>query len=247
MDPLWCVNPPNRKFGEIYCNYMGALTVHCLLCPKQMEHDEFIVHYMIHFKDFFEIKQEIQEDLNMLEPNVGIDESAAYPLAEEIKLEVLQENSFVCSEMRAELSFSDDSYQSTDQLLSEVSPPCLKKRGRPKNPVRFTEPKKCGICGKSGFIHQNSFKDHIRIHQCGPSPKFFECDICGRRATKLKNLIDHFRYKHTQKIRCETCKKMIRRNYMVAHMKRHNNERNYKCTLCDRSFVMAGEFIVKLS
>lgn len=242
-----CVNPPSQKFGEIFCNYMGVLSFHCVLCPTQMEHDEFIVHYMIHFKDFFEIKQEVQEeDPNVFEPNVGIDASMAYPIAEEIKLEEIpQESSSVCSEMKSDLNGSEDNYPNTDQLLSEADPPRSVKRGRPKNSVKFTTPKECGMC-EERFIFKNLFNDHIRMHQCGPTPKFFECDVCGRKTTKLKNLIDHFRYKHTQKITCEICKKMIRRSYMVAHTKRHNNERNYKCMLCDRAFVMAGDLTTHL-
>lgn len=48
------------------------------------------------------------------------------------------------------------------------------------------------------------------------------------------------------KIQCPICNKMIRRNYRVAHMKRHNNERNFACMLCDRAFVMAGDLTTHL-
>lgn len=234
-DPLLC--PPSQKFGEIYCDYLGVLSFHCLLCPTQMNHDEFVLHYMIHYKDFFEIKQELPEDTIECEPNVDESES----LYTDIKLEA---SSSVCNDMKAELSDSEYSYVSAD-LYSEVDPPISKKRGRPKNSTKFPEPIECGICGKS-FDFRNSFKEHLRIHQCGPTPKFFECDVCGRKASKFKNLIDHFRYKHTRKIKCEICNKMIRRNYRIAHMKRHNNERNFKCTICDRAFVMAGDLTTHL-
>lgn len=220
---------------------MGVLSFHCIFCPTQLDHDEFIVHYMIHFRDVFEIKEEVQEDPDVFEPNVGISELKP---VEEIKLELPHSSTFVCSEIKTELK-DDDSYVSVDHLLSEVESPRIVKRGRPKNSMQFNEPKKCGICGQK-FIIRNSFKDHIRTHQCGPAPKFYECDICGRKATKFKNLVDHFRYKHTQKVKCKICKKMIRRSYMVAHTKRHNNERNFKCMLCDKAFVMAGDLTTHL-
>lgn len=242
-DPLLCVNPSSQKFGEIHCNYMGVLSFHCVLCPTQMNHEEFVVHYMIHFRDLFGIKQEVPEEANVC------DESQSFPVVEEIKLEMPLEispaDSSVCSEIKSEPTDSDDSYLSTDHLSEEVDPPRSKKRGRPKNSVKFTEPKECGICLKT-FDIRNSFKEHIRIHQCGPTPKYFECEICGRKCSKYNNLRDHFRYKHTSKVKCEVCQKMIRRNYRVAHMKRHNNERNFKCMLCDKAFVLAGDLTTHL-
>lgn len=244
-DPLLSVNPPNQKFGEIFCNYMGVLSFHCSLCPTQWDHGEFVVHYMIHFRDVFAIKQEVSEDSNVFEPKVSaIEESESFPAVEEIKLETPQESGSVYSDIKSEPGDSEDSC-TEHSFRTEVDPPKLRKRGRPKNSVKFDEPKECGICGAT-FELRTSFKEHVRVHQCGSPPKFFECDICGRKASKFKNLIDHFRYIHTRKIKCEVCKKMIRRNYRIAHMRRHNNERNFQCTLCDKAFVVAGDLTTHL-
>lgn len=58
-------------------------------------------------------------------------------------------------------------------------------------------------------------KDHIRIHQAGPVPKFYQCDVCGRRVNQKKNLLTHIRRRHGQKVKCEICGKMLRQHYMV--------------------------------
>lgn len=239
-DPLLSVNPPSQKFGEIYCNYMGNLSFHCVICPAQMNNDEFIAHYIIHFRDSFEVKQEVVCE----ESNDGIDESDLMPAVEEIKLEIPQASVFDSSEVKAEpIDSEEDSSSCTDQTFSQPDPSTsARKRGRPKNSENFTEPKECGICGQK-FLVRNLFKEHIRVHQRGPTPKFYLCDICGRKASKFVNLVDHFRYRHTSKVECEICKKMIRKNYRVAHMKRHTNERNFKCNFnsCERSFFTAGD------
>lgn len=245
-DPLLSANLPNQKFGEVYCNYMGVLLFHCTLCPQRMHHDEFMVHYMIHFRDLFEIKQEVPEDLNPFESKVGFEESESFPSLEEIKLEMPpQPVGSDASDTKSELRNSEDSCSSAEHWLEEDDTPRRKKRGRPKNSVKFTQPKECGICGES-FVLRKPFIEHIRIHQCGKPPMNYECDVCGRKATKLKNLIDHFRYKHTRKIECEICNKMIRKNYRKAHLKRHKNERNFKCDLCDKTFVLAGDLTTHL-
>lgn len=246
-DPLLSPNPTTQKFAEIYCNYMGVLSFHCVLCPTEMDHDDFMVHYMIHYRDsFHHIKEEAPDDVT--EINLKIAESTSTTEIEEIKVETSQANSLAYSDMKSEPSDAEYNCPDTDQSSQssdEIDPPIVKKRGRPKNSVKFSEPKECGICGEK-FEFRHLFKEHIRIHQCGPPAEVFECDICGRTAMKYKNLIDHFRYKHTSKIKCEICKKMIRKNYRIAHMKRHNNDRQFQCTICDKAFVMAGDLTAHL-
>ncbi|KAG4069771.1 hypothetical protein HA402_003212 [Bradysia odoriphaga] len=230
---------------------MGVLSYVCVICPTEMNHDDFLVHYMTHFRDLFHIKEESPEDEP--ESNFRIHK---VPEIEEIKVEILQANSVHSSEIKpeprdAENSWSNEDHsmgsmdEEVDGSLNEVNRPTAKIRGRPKNSVKFVEPKECGICGEK-FELRNTFKEHIRIHQCGPTPKVFKCDICGRKASKFKNLVDHFRYKHTSKVKCEICQKMIRKNYRIAHLKRHNDERNFKCMICDKAFVMAGDLTTHL-
>lgn len=212
MDPLTTTNYdniPNRKFGEIYCNYMGALSFHCVLCPTQMDHsDEFILHYMIHFRDVFEIKQELQEDPNIFEPDVGITEpETSLSTTNEIKLEQSQASASICGEIKSEPKYVEDNDASTDNSFSEV------ESTKPSK-FKLIDPRKCSICGQT-FVARKLLKDHIRIHQAGPVPKFFECDVCGRRVNQKKNLLTHIRRRHGQKIKCKICGKHLRQHYMV--------------------------------
>lgn len=246
-DPLLSPNPTSHKFGEIYCNYMGVLSFHCVLCPTEMNHDEFVVHYMIHFRDIFHIKEEAPDEVG--ESKHKIDEPFSATGMEEIKVEIPQ---VVSGQTNSEATDPEDSWSNAVPSMNEgdhsddTNRPTVRKRGRPKNSVKFSEPKECGICGET-FELRNVFKEHIRLHQCGPTPKEFKCDICGRTASKYKNLVDHFRYKHTANtIKCEICHKMIRRNYRIAHIKRHQNERNFHCMTCDKSFVMPGDLTTHL-
>lgn len=245
MDPLITTNcdiqPTNKKFGEIYCNYMGVLSFHCVFCPTQLDHsDEFILHYMIHFRDVFEIKQESPEDSNLYEPDIGIAEHTD----DDIKLEqsVLTTTPVISNEIKSE---PDDNDASTDNSFSDMESTHQSK-------VKFIDPRKCGICGQT-FVVRKLLKNHIRIHQAGPVPKHYECDVCGRRVNQKKNLLTHIRRRHGQKVKCKICGKLLRQHYMVtkwfiftnhsteesivfqvAHVRRHNNERNFKCMLCDK-------------
>lgn len=221
MDPLTTSpnydNTSNKKFGEIYCNYLGVLSFHCVLCPKQMDHsDDFILHYMIHFRDVFEIKQESMEDADILEPDVGIAEPEPYSVSIEIKLEQAEVNTTSgYDEIKTEPKYLEDNYASTDQSFSEVE-------SKHSSKMKLMYPRKCGICGET-FVVKKLLKDHIRIHQAGPVPKFYECDVCGRRVNQKKNLLTHIRRRHGQKVKCQICGKMLRQHYMVWRILFENN------------------------
>ncbi len=213
MDPLTTTNYDNtssRKFGEIYCNYMGVLTFHCVLCPSQMDpfrsSDDFKVHFMVHFRDIFEIKQELQEDTIFVEPDIGI----SHPIesTSTIKLELPQTSTSHCEEIKLEPEYyQDNDASTTDKSFSDIESTQSCK-------VRIIDPRKCGICGQT-FVIRKLFKNHIRIHQAGPVPKFYECDVCGRRVYQKKNLLTHIRRKHGQKVKCKICQKELRQHYMV--------------------------------
>lgn len=212
MDPLTTTNYdpiPHRKFGEIYCNYMGSLSFHCVFCPTQMEHcDEFILHYMIHFRDVFEIKQELQEDPHIFEPDVGIAEPESHSTTNEIKLEQSLTSTSICDQIKSEPNnYFEDNDASTDNSDSEIE-------STQSSNLKLIDPRQCGICGQT-FVVRKILKDHIRIHQAGPVPKFYECDVCGRRVNQKKNLLTHIRRRHGQKVKCKICGKMLRQHYMV--------------------------------
>lgn len=205
MDPLTTTTfdtTSNKKFGEIYCNYMGVLTFNCVLCPTQMEHsDEFILHYMIHFKDVFEIKQELQDERSTFElTNAGIVEPVRLICTREIKVE--QPSTSICDDVKSESKCDD-----TDNSSSDVESTQSSK-------VKLVTPGNCGICGQT-FVVRQLLKNHIREHQAGPTPQYYECDVCGRRVNQKKNLLTHIRRRHGQKVKCEICGKMLRQHYMV--------------------------------
>lgn len=121
--PNTAMNPPittnhettsKRKFGEIYCNDMGVLSYHCILCPAEMDHsDEFSLHYLSHFRDEFRIKEEFQDDTNILEVHFG---TAADPdfTTSEIKVEEPQ--------IKSEPKYSGYNDVSTNISCSEAEP-----------------------------------------------------------------------------------------------------------------------------
>ncbi|KAG4065838.1 hypothetical protein HA402_012516 [Bradysia odoriphaga] len=75
---------PRRKLGEIYCNDMGELTYQCTVCSAEMDHsDEFSLHYMSHFRDVFQDKEESQQ-----RPNIS---QVEYIISEPISIIKLEE------------------------------------------------------------------------------------------------------------------------------------------------------------
>lgn len=180
---------------------MGVLSFHCVFCPTKMDHgDEFILHYMIHFRDVFEIKEELQDDVTS-EPNAAIVE-ADFTGCDEIKVE----QPTVCDDLKSEHSYVEDRSSCSDN-----------ESVNHQSTVKFVDPRKCGICGETFFVRK-LLKNHIRVHQAGPVPKFYECDVCGRRVNQKKNLLTHIRRRHGQKVKCQICGKMLRQHYMVRGM-----------------------------
>lgn len=151
MDPLTTTsddNASNRKFGEIYCNYMGVLSFHCVLCPTQMDHsDDFIIHYMIHFRDVFQVKQELQ-DPKIFEPDVGITESEPLSTSEEIKIELPQPSTTMCTDIKSEPKYYDDNDSSGDHSFSDVESSYSSR-------IKLIDPKKCGICGQTFVVREH--------------------------------------------------------------------------------------------
>lgn len=175
-----------------------------------MDHsDEFILHYMIHFRDVFEIKQELQEDPTILEPDVGIGVPETHSTTNEIKLEQSERSVSMSEEIKLEPKYSEDSDASTDNNS------CSDVESTQSLKIRFVDPRKCGICGKI-FVVRKLLKEHIRVHQAGPVPKYYQCDVCGRRVNQKKNLLTHIRRRHGQKVKCKICGKMLRQHYMVT-------------------------------
>lgn len=97
----------------------------------------------------------------------------------------------------------------------------------------------CYLCDKA-FVSQANLNQHIQNHSLYPDS--FECDICGSRIKKKKDLLDHMKHTHSgKKYPCCICgKQFSRSSYLLVHMRMHNGERAHQCATCGKTFIMAG-------
>lgn len=227
-DPLNYNEPKDHhKFGEIYCNYEGKLTFHCVLCPAQMkEAKEFTVHYMVHFKEVFVVKTENEKSI--FEPDIGIDETEL-PVTETTKL-IGDPNVVNCF---VDESVTDAAGSSKPEECNEIVEKKRKHNKRERS-KRYNRPvQKCNLCGKE-FVSKIYLDRHIEYHAWFPS--IHECDICGRKIKEKKDLMDHMRHMHTGiKFPCKLCgKEFSRSSYVHMHMRMHNEIRPYQCAVCGK-------------
>lgn len=250
-DPLNYIEAKDHyKFGEIYCNYEGKLTFHCVLCPAQMkEAKEFTIHYMVHFKDVFVVKTE--DEKCIFEPDIGIDEVGVGLLSTRIETKkmiadqktvnyFLDETTDVAGSSKLERCDQDD-----DSVLEpEVTE--KKRKHKRERSKRYNRPiQKCNLCGKE-FVSKIYLERHIENHAWFPS--IHECDICGRKIKEKKDLMDHMRHMHTGiKFPCKLCgKEFSRSSYVHMHMRMHNGERAHQCAVCGKfKFILEKLFFYK--
>lgn len=97
----------------------------------------------------------------------------------------------------------------------------------------------CYLCDKA-FVSQANLNQHIQNHSLYPDS--FECDICGSKIKKKKDLLDHMKHTHSGiKYPCTVCgKKFSRSSYLIVHMRMHNGERAHQCAICGKTFIMNG-------
>lgn len=237
-DPL---DSEDHKFGEIYCNYQGKLTFHCVFCPiKLKDASEFIIHYIVHIKEVFEIKKE--PETCIFEPDVEIDESHFHP--SEVKSDHSEDggdsDDKVIEKLESENFESKnviEKYTKTQRTPSKTS--CTKESDK-----KFGQPHRCNICSQE-FILKSALDRHRDSHGIGVYPTRFECDICGSKVKLKKDLRTHMRRKHIEdKIPCSVCSKVFcRKNYLSEHMKIHVKPENrpFKCDICKKGFVTAKD------
>lgn len=97
----------------------------------------------------------------------------------------------------------------------------------------------CYLCDKA-FVSQANLNQHIQNHSLYPDS--FECDICGSKIKKKKDLLDHMKHTHSGiKYPCNICAKQFSRSsYLIVHMRMHNEDRPHQCAVCGKTFIMAG-------
>lgn len=243
-DPLDSEDSEDHKFGEIYCNYQGKLTFHCVFCPiKLKDASEFIIHYIVHVKDVFEIKNETETCV--FEPDVEIDESQF--CSSEIKSEP-SDNGAGGNENGIVIETSVPSKNAVERW-SPQTPRTSSKASTKESDKKFGQPHRCNICSQE-FILKSALDRHTESHGIGIFPSRFECDICGSKVKLKKDLRTHMRRKHIEvKIPCSVCGKVFcRKNYLSEHMKTHVKPENrpFKCEICTKSFVTAKDVEVHM-
>lgn len=235
-DPLNYVEPKDHhKFGEIYCNYEGKLTFHCVLCPAQMkEAKEFTIHYMVHFREIFVVKAENENGI--FEQHVAFDE----PVMKSLSNETIIFDDNVKAEQRpvdectdtSSLKLEDSNRIDCDESRPEADTTHKKRKHKRERSKRYNRPvQQCNLCGKD-FVSKIYLDRHIENHAWFPS--IHECDICGRKIKEKKDLMDHMRHMHTGiKFPCKICgKEFSRSSYVHMHMRMHNEIRPYQCAVC---------------
>lgn len=239
-DPL---DSEDQKFGEIYCNYQGKLTFHCVFCPIKLKNaSEFIIHYIVHLKEVFEIKKETETCV--FEPNVEIDEPQFY------SLEIKSEKSIDGGDDKVIENLDLQKVQSKIVTERSVKPQrTSSKTSIKESDKKFGQPHRCNICSQE-FILKSALDRHTESHGIGIFPSRFECDICGSKVKLKKDLRTHMRRKHIEdKIPCSVCGKVFcRKNYLSEHMKTHVKPENrpFKCEICNKLFVTAKDVEVHM-
>ncbi|XP_017288718.1 zinc finger protein 668 [Kryptolebias marmoratus] len=93
----------------------------------------------------------------------------------------------------------------------------------------------CRIC-LMGFGSQEELKKHLsRAH---PEDRFYECDLCKRVFTSLKDCQSHVQFhKCMVNIACEVCGRSFRSEKSLARHKKRTCLRSFKCTDCHETFA----------
>lgn len=79
-----------------------------------------------------------------------------------------------------------------------------------------------------------SVRDHKIVHS---DQRPHKCEICGKSFRQANVLRLHSKLHDERKIQCLICdKKFLKPIYLKYHMRRHDDERPYKCDKCPKSY-----------
>lgn len=92
----------------------------------------------------------------------------------------------------------------------------------------------CHICGKT-FVHKNSFKIHMKLHETGPQRN--ECDICNKM---FADVAKHKDRAHNVNglvyVDCPECQKKCKSTNLKRHIELNHKFTLVKCTICEKEF-----------
>ena len=109
----------------------------------------------------------------------------------------------------------------------------------------------CEECSTS-FSKLSHLKRHVKAQHTKYEEEY-DCDECGKKFNRHDNLLKHMRYTHNVKRKtlvlpgindelenfpCSYCEKVYTQKFsLIRHIEsKHSKEKNYRCTICDKSF-----------
>lgn len=101
---------------------------------------------------------------------------------------------------------------------------------------------KCKFCS-SCFLDAEKLSTHEKNFHTESSERIYKCDECNSFFKTIGTLKTHISFRHskTRQYECSICRAAFPMNWgLTSHMKIHNNERNYKCRLCDMASNSSG-------
>ncbi|XP_073966427.1 uncharacterized protein isoform X5 [Choristoneura fumiferana] len=97
---------------------------------------------------------------------------------------------------------------------------------------------KCDLCFK-GFLSQNTYDNHMKVHDLGLQARGNECRLCRKRFFRPAGLRDHMRDNHQLKYHCLRCDETINSKYSAEMHAQFHAGKVFQCEHCGQQFRKA--------
>ncbi|XP_073966424.1 uncharacterized protein isoform X2 [Choristoneura fumiferana] len=94
---------------------------------------------------------------------------------------------------------------------------------------------KCDLCFK-GFLSQNTYDNHMKVHDLGLQARGNECRLCRKRFFRPAGLRDHMRDNHQLKYHCLRCDETINSKYSAEMHAQFHAGKVFQCEHCGQQF-----------